>query len=77
VLFSLYLRSLLPANAIIYGYARSKLDQADFKKQISQQYLPLGLELDSIPLTELFVSCQFQEGPRAQGERISQPMPLL
>ena len=38
VLFSLYLHGLLPPNAIIYGFARSKLDDADFKKQISRQY---------------------------------------
>ena len=40
VLFSLYLHGLLPPNAIIYGFARSKLDDADFKKQISRQYDP-------------------------------------
>jgi glucose-6-phosphate 1-dehydrogenase len=38
VLFSLYLHGLLPPNAIIYGFARSKLDGADFKKQISRHF---------------------------------------
>ncbi|ELR16838.1 glucose6-phosphate dehydrogenase, C-terminal domain containing protein [Acanthamoeba castellanii str. Neff] len=38
VLFSLYLHGLLPPNAIIYGFARSKLDDADFKKQISRHF---------------------------------------
>ncbi|KAF2075890.1 hypothetical protein CYY_002826 [Polysphondylium violaceum] len=33
-LFSLYLRSLLPENTIIYGYARSHIELDDFKKRI-------------------------------------------
>ncbi len=37
VLFALYLHGLLPSNAIIYGYARSKIDLPEFRAQISQQ----------------------------------------
>lgn len=37
-LFALYSNNLLPSNTVIYGYARSEMDDAKFKQTIEPKY---------------------------------------
>jgi glucose-6-phosphate 1-dehydrogenase len=77
VLFSLYLHGLLPPNAIIYGFARSKLDDADFKKQISRQYCHPSLHPCVACVADALATLKFQEGARGEGERLPGSVLLL
>lgn len=74
VLFSLFLRGLLPERTIVYGYARSKLDDDDFKKQISQQYVKRRVMGEMLSLTRFL---QLQEGTCREGAWLFGTMPLF
>ncbi|CAK7909501.1 glucose-6-phosphate 1-dehydrogenase [[Candida] anglica] len=61
-LFGLYREGQLPSTVKIIGYARSKIEDADFKKRISDNFKLRDEEKDKPKIEEFLKLCSYHQG---------------